>query len=69
MGFELDLGNGAKLTASHVPGRKKPCLGITQGGTFLALAEFISDADMQHLREVLKQRIIIVQPLIEGDQQ
>ncbi|MFL2002337.1 hypothetical protein [Microbacterium sp. A1-JK] len=68
MGFELDLGDGVKLTVSHVPTRKKPYLGIRQGGTFVALAEFISDADMDYLHDVLKKRIIIVQPIDEGDQ-
>lgn len=62
-GFELDLRDGVTLCASHVPGRKKPYLGIKEGGTFLALAEFISDADLDYLHTVLKSRVFIIQPL------
>lgn len=59
MGFELDLQGGDKLIASHVPGREKPYLGIRRGNTFIALAEFISDDDMNFLRDELKRRIIM----------
>lgn len=62
-GFELDLRDGVTLCASHVPGKKKPYLGISENGVFLALAEFISDADLDYLHEVFKSRVFIIQPL------
>lgn len=53
-GFIVGLSGGRDLVATHVPGRKKPYLGIKQGNTFLALAQFISDADMDALRQALE---------------
>lgn len=52
--FRVGLGGGRDLVATHVPGRKKPYLGIQQGSTFLALAQFLSDADMEALFEALQ---------------
>lgn len=65
MGFELDLKDGMKLRACHVPGRKAPYLGIQQGSTFIALARFISDGELQYLHEVMSKRIFIVEPIAE----
>ena len=52
--FEVSLGGGRKLVATHVPGRKKPYLGIQKGSTFLALAQFLSDEDMEALYRALR---------------
>lgn len=52
--FRVGLGPDRDLVATHVPGHKKPYLGIQSGNTFLALAEFISDADMDALFEALQ---------------
>jgi len=65
-GFQLDLRDGMTLCASHVPGRTKPYLGIRENGTFLALAEFLSDADMDYLRNVLASRVFVIQPIDTG---
>ncbi|UAJ78349.1 hypothetical protein IT072_13890 [Leifsonia sp. ZF2019] len=61
-GFELDLREGVTLRACHVPGHKNPYLGIQEGSTFVALARFISDKDMEYLHDVLSKRIFIIQP-------
>lgn len=47
--FRVGLGGDRDLVATHVPGRKRPYLGIQQGSTFLALAQFLSDEDMEAL--------------------
>ena len=52
--FKVGLGDGRDLVATHVPGRKKPYLGIKQGSTFVALAQFISDDDMEALFQALR---------------
>lgn len=52
--FRVGLGEDRDLVATHVPGRKKPYLGIQQGSTFLALAEFLSDEDMEALFQALQ---------------
>ena len=59
MGFALNLSGGDELMAMKVPGKDKPYLGIKRGGTFIALAEFISDDDMNFLHEELKRRTIL----------
>lgn len=69
MGFELDLRDGLTLKACHVPGHKKPYIGIQQGSTFVALAAFISDAEMEYLHDVMRKRIFVIQPLNEGEDQ
>ena len=61
--FALDLRGGVELMCTHVPGRKKPYLGIKKGNQFVALAQFLSGADMTFLREVLEARIIVIQPI------
>ena len=52
--FRVSLGGGRNLVATHVPGRKNPYHGIQEGSTFVALAQFISDADMEALYEALQ---------------
>lgn len=60
--FSVGLGGDRDLVATHVPGRKKPYLGIQQGSTFLALAQFLSDADMEALYQALKGVAVIPIP-------
>jgi hypothetical protein len=57
--FRVGLGGGRDLVATHVPGRKKPYLGIQQGSTFLALAQFISDDDMEALYQALQSVVVL----------
>lgn len=57
--FRVGLGPDRDLVATHVPGHKKPYLGIQQGNTFLALAEFISDEDMEALFQALQNVALI----------
>lgn len=52
--FSVSIGGGRDLVATHVPGRKSPYLGIQSGSTFLALARFLSDEDMEALYEALQ---------------
>lgn len=60
-GFSLNLGRGHELQARRVTGREKPWLGVmVHGETFIALAEFISDAEADYLTNILKARAIIV---------
>lgn len=66
-GFTFDLGNGISLQARRVPGHAKPWLGmLVPGPQFIALAEFISDAEADYLTRTLKSRAIILAP-IEGE--
>lgn len=53
-GFRVGLGGDRDLVARRAPGHERPLLGIQQGKRFLALAEFISDADMDFLHEALR---------------
>lgn len=62
-GFVLDLQDGVELRAQHVPGHKNPYLGIRQGNQFIALAAFISDAEMEFLKQVLSARVFVIQPM------
>ena len=62
-GFSLDLRDGIELMATYVPNRKEPYLGIKKGNQFVALAQFLSGADMAFLREVLEARIIVIPPI------
>ena len=59
-GWELDLGAGVTLRAGHVPSRVGAYLGVQKGTTFVAVARFISDADMEFLRDTLNERILIL---------
>lgn len=65
MGFALDLDGGDHLIATNVPGKDKPYIGIRRGNQFIALAEFISDEDMNFLHEELKRRVILCNLLPE----
>ncbi|KKI18730.1 MULTISPECIES: hypothetical protein [unclassified Leucobacter] len=63
-GFTFDLGNGISLQARRLPGHTKPWLGLlVPGPQFIALAEFISDAEADYLTNTLKTRAIIVAPV------
>lgn len=58
-GFSLDLGNGLELRTLRRVG--KTWLGVLiHGKNFLALAEFISDADADYLSKLLRSRAIVI---------
>lgn len=61
-GIELDLRDGVALYAGHVPGKKRPYLGIRRGNQMVAVAEFLSDADLEHFADTLKSRVFVVVP-------
>ena len=63
--FALDLRGGVELMCTHVPGRKKPYLGIKKGNQFIALAQFLSKDDMQFLYEIFQQRVFVIENLQE----
>ena len=63
--FALDLRGGVELMCTHVPGRKKPYLGIKKGNQFVALAQFLSEDDMQFLYEIFQQRVFVIETLQE----
>ena len=67
-GWKLDLGAGVTLRADHVPGRVGAYLGVQKGTTFVAVARFISDADMEFLRETLNERILILMTQPPGEE-
>ena len=58
--FSLDLRGGMELMCAHVPGKKKPYLGIKQGSNFIALAKFLSEDDMQFLYEIFRNRVFVI---------
>lgn len=57
--FRVGLGAGVDLVATHVPGKPKPYLGLQTGNTFVALAEFISEDDMDALFTALQGVFVI----------
>ena len=63
--FALDLLGGVELMCTHVPGKKKPYLGIKKGNQFIALAQFLSKDDMQFLYEIFQQRVFVIENLQE----
>lgn len=58
--FSLDLREGVELMCTHIPGKENPYLGIKKGSQFIALAEFLSDDDMQFLYEIFQTRIFVI---------
>ena len=59
MGWKVNIGEGRELVATRVPNRKKPYLGIQHGSTFLALAQFLSDEDMEFLFQAMQGVVVI----------
>ncbi|RLP68371.1 hypothetical protein D9V30_10300 [Mycetocola reblochoni] len=66
-GWWVGVGDDAELVARHVPGRDNPYLGIQEGNTFVAVAEFISDADMDYLKAKLAGVFFMPAALNEGN--
>lgn len=61
-GFALRLREDVELRAMQVPGEENPYLGILHGTTFVALAQFLSVADMEFLSRVLRAHAIVIAP-------
>lgn len=59
MAFKVGLSGGRELVASHVPGHKRPYLGIKHGNTFVAVAQFISNEDMEFMFESMQEVFMI----------
>ena len=59
IGWAVSIGGGRQLRAQKVPGRDRPVLGIVKGGTFLVLAEFIADDDMDAMKTALDGVVMI----------
>lgn len=66
-GFSLDLRGGVELQGLAVAGYDRPLLGLRSGGVFVAVAEFISVADLEHLRGVLQGRVFVIEENGGGD--
>lgn len=58
-GWGVSIGGGRQLRAQKIPGRERPVLGIVHSGTFLVLAEFIADEDMEAMKDALAGVVMI----------
>jgi len=58
-GWEVSLGEGQTLRAMVSADHERPLLGVMKGKTYLVLAEFISEADMEEMKHALEGVVLI----------